>query len=556
MRKRIFTLVLAGILSCMSLAGCGNTQTSVTTEKQEDAEAPATEKSEEGSSETASSQYQTTYGEKMFDDVTITVELFDRSNAPEGSTLLDNKWVNYVNEQMNKVGITVEFVAVPRSDEVTKMQTMMASGTAPDLTLTYNYSMAQEYYENGGTWDLSPFIDGEGEAKNLHAYIPEDVMNIGRLPSGELMGIVAKRATTAQSNLFFRKDWLDEQNIAIPTTPDELFEAMKMIHDKHPEAVAYFWGLNDGANSVCYRNNLEVAFSAFAGDEKQMMIAQGIDYYYDPGAREYFRFANKCYNAGLIEPEYYTSTTDTYNSDLVTGKTSFFESNVNYSVDILRGALLKTLQENIPTADLVSIPALKNVNDGKQYSSAYAQGGLIAFCPKTASEEVVEACMTYLDWQCSQDGGHVLYHGFEGEHYTRNEDGVEIVKDATYNANDKDWIRTDIFLVGNQGYFDTVDKFNACTAAENPGYEQYVIDNYENSLTGTVIPNSSYTSPTQSELSADLQILGSDWIVKCVTGSVEEFDENYDAFMDACEDAGIQKIVDERTAYYDSVYGN
>lgn len=546
MRRKLFTLVLAGVMSIMSLSGCGKDSTT----------GGATTNGSSGSGESAQGQYHTTYGDKTFDNVTITVELFDRSNAPEGTTLLDNKWVEYVNEQMNKVGITVEFVAVPRADEVTKMQTMMSSGTAPDLTITYNYSMAQDYYKDGGTWDLSPFIDGEGEAQNLHAYLSDEVIDIGRLPSGELTGIVAKRATTAQSNMFFRKDWLDEQNIAIPTTPDELFEAMKKIHEKHPEAVAYFWGLNDGANSVCYRNNLEIAFSQFASDEKEMMIAQGIDYYYDPGTREYFRFANKCYNAGLIEPEYYASTTDTYNSDIVTGKTSFFESNVNYSVDILRGSLLKTLQENVPGADIISIPALKNVNDGKQYSSSYAPGGLIAFCPKTASEEVVEACMTYLDWQCSKDGGHVLYHGFEGEHYTLNEDGVEIVKDAEYNATDKDWIRTDIFLVGNQGYFSSVESFNACSAAENPGYEQYVLDNYENALVGTVIPNSSYTSPTQSELSADLQILGADWIVKCVTCPEDEFDQTYDEFMKACEDAGIQKIIDERTEYYNAVYGN
>lgn len=546
MRRKLFTLVLAGVMSIMSLSGCGKDSTT----------GGATTNGSSGSGESAQGQYHTTYGDKTFDNVTITVELFDRSNAPEGTTLLDNKWVEYVNEQMNKVGITVEFVAVPRADEVTKMQTMMSSGTAPDLTITYNYSMAQDYYKDGGTWDLSPFIDGEGEAQNLHAYLSDEVIDIGRLPSGELTGIVAKRATTAQSNMFFRKDWLDEQNIAIPTTPDELFEAMKKINEKHPEAVAYFWGLNDGANSVCYRNNLEVAFSQLASDEKEMMIAQGIDYYYDPGTREYFRFANKCYNAGLIEPEYYASTTDTYNSDIVTGKTSFFESNVNYSVDILRGSLLKTLQENVPGADIISIPALKNVNDGKQYSSSYAPGGLIAFCPKTASEEVVEACMTYLDWQRSKDGGHVLYHGFEGEHYTLNEDGVEIVKDAEYNATDKDWIRTDIFLVGNQGYFSSVESFNACSAAENPGYEQYVLDNYENALVGTVIPNSSYTSPTQSELSADLQILGADWIVKCVTCPEDEFDQTYDEFMKACEDAGIQKIIDERTEYYNAVYGN
>ena len=84
----------------------------------------------------------TTYGEKMFDNVTITVELFDRSNAPDGNTLTDNRWVEYVNQEMNKVGINVEFVGVPRADEVTKMQTMMSSGTAPDIVTTYTYALS------------------------------------------------------------------------------------------------------------------------------------------------------------------------------------------------------------------------------------------------------------------------------------------------------------------------------------------------------------------------------------------------------------------------------
>ena len=92
-----------------------------------------------------------------------------------------------------------------------------------------------------------------------------------------------------------------------------------------------------------------------------------------------------------MDKEYYTMTTDTFNSDIVTGSMGGFESNVNYSVDVLRGSLLKTLQENDPDADIISIPALKNVNDGVQYSATYSEGGLIAFCPKTADAEIVEA---------------------------------------------------------------------------------------------------------------------------------------------------------------------
>ena len=77
------------------------------------------------------SKYQTTYG------VTISVELFDRSNAPEGSTILENRWTKYAQDAMAEVGINLEFVAVPRGDEVSKMQTMVGSGTAPTITLTY-----------------------------------------------------------------------------------------------------------------------------------------------------------------------------------------------------------------------------------------------------------------------------------------------------------------------------------------------------------------------------------------------------------------------------------
>ena len=49
------------------------------------------------------SKYQTTYGSKQFDGVTISVELFDRSNAPEGSTILENRWTKYAQDAMAEV---------------------------------------------------------------------------------------------------------------------------------------------------------------------------------------------------------------------------------------------------------------------------------------------------------------------------------------------------------------------------------------------------------------------------------------------------------------------
>ena len=557
MKKKMIACLLTLSLVASALVGCGGKTepSSAQGEKEsETAKETETKTEEEGDSnageeaETAS-KYQTTYGSKTFDNVTITVELFDRSNAPEGSTITENKWTDYVKQEMGKVGINVEFVPVPRWDEVTKMQAMVASQTAPDLTLTYTYAYAEDYFNQGGTWDLSEFIDGADQAQNMKAYLGDEVLDIGRNADNQLYGIVAKRATTAKSNLFLRKDWLDELNLAVPTTPDELYHVIEQMVKSNPD------GRKDALGLVWNAWNLRMAFYKQAADPIALEIASTEDAiadYYDAGMRDYYRFMNKMYNNGLLNQEYYTMSEDDFKSYIVTGAAVFFEYAVNASVDVLRGSLLKTLQENDPSADIISIPPLKNVNDGKQYSAAYASGGLIAFCPKTADEETVEACMTYLDWMCSEDGGFVIYHGFEGEHFDFDANGVPVVKDAEYNSQDKDWIRTDLFATGNQGYFATVEDFNACTSKEAPGYEDHVIANYENALVGTVNHDSTYTSPSTPELITDLNLVRDEYQVECITCPMDQFEATYDEYMAQLENAGVQTVIDERTEYYNN----
>ena len=153
-KKKVLSGLLALAMTASLFAGCGKAA-GTSAEGGSSAEAGGNEAAaaSEGAGEeqASSSGYQTTYGSKQFDNVTIQVELFDRENAPSGSTITDNKWTNYVQEEMKKVGINVEFVAVPRSDEIDKMTSMMAGGIAPDIVLTYTYSKAKDYYDQGGT---------------------------------------------------------------------------------------------------------------------------------------------------------------------------------------------------------------------------------------------------------------------------------------------------------------------------------------------------------------------------------------------------------------------
>lgn len=544
--KRIASLAMVTVLAAgQLLAGCGSGS-------------GKTDGNASGGSTGGSGKYQTTYGSKQFDNVKLTVELFDRSNAPNGSTITDNRWTKYCQDAMAKVGIDLEFVPVPRSDEVTKMQTMMASQSSPDITLTYTYSYAQSYFDQGGIWDLTDFIDGEDEAKNLKAYLGKDVLDIGRNEDGRLYGVVAKRATTAQDNIYIRKDWLDELGLDVPETPDELLDAAKQFVEKNPGEVSNPIGL-----WPCMADAARMAFSQVVDDPVKSKVAFSDGYvwdYYDPGQKEFFKWLNDAYNSGTMMPEYYTlkgigasssSGEDQYKSYIVNGQVGCFMDNVNYAFDVLRGSLMTTLQENVPDAEFVSIPGLKNVNDGKVHTRGYSLGGLIAFVPKTASEETVEAAVTYLDWLCTKEGGFVIYHGFEGEHYEMK-DGVPAVIDVNYNATDKDWIRTDLFLTGNQGYFDSEDEFNKTTATEQPQYADYVIKSYEDSVAGECFHTDPYIAPSMTELQTDLGLVNGKYEVACITCAPSEFEATWDEFMTELENAQIQKIISEREEYFKS----
>jgi ABC-type sugar transport system, periplasmic component len=509
----------------------------------------------EVSNQGGENEYQTTYGSKQFDNVTLTVEIFDRSNAPQGSTVIDNRWVKYAQEEMGKVGINLEFVAVPRAEEITKIQTMMAAGTAPDIVMTYTRSIAEDYFNQGGTYDLSSYVDGPEQAQNLKAYLGDDVLNVSRDKDNNLWAISARRASATKNNLFIRKDWLDKLGMEIPTTTDELYDVLLAFKDNNPEGrtdVVPFFSVTIGEETADRVDVLSTSFMTSIMDEHEFNIKSVFPVYSDEGYGDYLKYLNKLYNEGMINQEYYTSNdyAQRLSESVVNGRVGVFEFNVNGNVDALRGGLLQNLQANNKEADIVSIPPLKSNHDGEIYNILYAQNGAYLIVPKTCKNP--EAAVTYMDWLATNEGGFVLYHGFEGEHYEL-EDGVPIVIDADYNAIDKDWIRHDMFIVGNQGYFFTEEDFVKSASKEIPDYEEYVFENYENAIAGDAKNTTAYTSPTQSANITDIQLVVDEYLVKCITCKPEEFDDMLQAYKEALANAGMDEVIKERTEYYNAL---
>lgn len=566
MRKvKKFLALLLVATTVTGMVGCGSSSSETSSSEAETTDASSTstkgeESTAEGSTEESkdTGEFQTTYGDKQFDDVTITVEIFDRSNAPEGTSVIDNKWVDYINQEMNKVGITVKFVAVPRAEEVSKAQLMMASGTGSDIMICYTSSIVEGFYNDGGTYDLSLYVDGENQAKNLKEYIGKDCLELGRNKDGALWGVAARRSTTAANNIFIRKDWLDKLGLEVPTTVDEMYNVLKEFKEKNPGNVkdVFASGFSTCTKAGDPAGVISYAFLKNIADEKAFNIEAGSAtdlLYADEGFGDYFKWMNKLYNEGLMDPEYYVNVTNdnALKEDFVNGKIGCFESNVNYNVDSMRGSLLQTLQSTNPEAEVISIPPLTNVNDGVTYNKNYPINGAYVFVPKSCKN--VEAAVTYLDWLATNEGGFTLFHGIEGEHFKYDDANVPCVIDAEYNATDKDWTRHDLFLIGNQGYYKTPEEFSKATSKEAPGYEDYVLSNYQNATVGTVRNDPSFTAPTFTERNTEISVIREEYFVKLVTCAPDEFDATLEEFKTKLKDVGYDQVIQERTEFYNSI---
>lgn len=528
--KRLLYLFLS-IAMIFSLAiGCSKTEDKASSETKAQSDAKDEKKETVAEKEEA----------KPAEMQEISVMLFDRANIPDSEgTISDNRWTTFLNEGMAPLNIHVTFEPLPRSEEGTKIPVLMASGTASDVMMTYNNALVEQFYHDGGTVDLSSYVEEFGA--DLKAYLGEKVLMAGQLSDGAQFAIPARRAIYTRHNLFVRKDWLDTLGMDIPTTTDEFLDMLRAFKEKDPgnvgDELVPYWG--DYLFRMSFLEEL---------DEISYQINQASFAYGDPGNKEYLRFRNTMYNEGLMDPEYFAEKNfgQRERESFARGILGAWISNTNANVDALRGSLLQTLRETVPEADFIAISTLVNVNDGNIHNDSYPLTGGFNFVPKTA--ENPDAVVKYLNYLAG-DGGFAVFHGIEGEHFNF-EDGVPVVIDGEYNATTKDWGRHDFFLVGNQGYYETPKDFAAATAKEIPGYEEYVISNYALAGEGIVFASSIFKTEMQLEQSGNFDKVNEDYEVKLTTCAPEDFDSIYEDYLVELERYGIKEILEEREAYF------
>lgn len=538
MRKKSLLKSCMAILAAAALiTGCGSDKgtTDSTTAK---------------SGETQETKSDGTTAAEKGDEVTIKVMVWERGDAAPGTTVENNSQTEWIKEQVKeKYNINVEYVSVPRSSSDDKLNIMMSGGSAPDIVFSYNQGIFNNFAQNGGLADLTQAYETYGS--DIKKYVA-DAQSMGQL-EGKQFAIMKQRGVESpRHTAYIRQDWLDKLGMEMPKTKDELFAYLQAVKDKNPGGVDNVipWGMSG-------RNDTEKGYLNFLGsyvdlptDKEAYMYSEGY-LAVAPGALEGIKKLNELYNKGLISKDFATDTNgDIYKAQVTAGNVGFFlddtESPWNY---------ITLLNQEIGGRTFVPVQCFE-LSDGTSYRTPFEpRYGMFVMVPKT-SEKKVDACMKYLNWMADPKVAEDIVFTVDHE---RDENGVPIKLSSEK-----------LFEMGYPGTCDDLNIVNLAmdwTKEKDSIVSKWVKDQsvdwetpewfsdfYDIRSEGKFrFPTYSNISQAESDYGQNVQNTMVGYVYKLISCSPDQFDSLQKAEYDNLVNAGVQKILDARAEFYDSM---
>lgn len=501
-----------------------------------------------GTTNTAESGSEKEAAKSSSGNVTLQIEVFERGEAPTGTSVTDNYLTRYAQTNFGDPnGIKLEYVPVPRSEDVQKLNVMMASGEVPDIIFTYDENLVYNYAKQGGLTELDSLLDQYGS--NLQNFLGEETLSYGVF-EGTQYAIPAKRVNIGKYASYIRQDWLDELGLSAPQTTEEVYETLKAFKEQKPGGTEDVIPLGFSLTPASYEPIIWGLTEQLTEEESITLTHQLGSRDYPtllPGHKEALRFLNKLYLEGLMSPDFaLDKDKKKMNQDIQTGKVGMFGAD---SVEPL-SETYKNLQANVEGAELTAIDPYTN-STGDHYKPLYKPAGMYIIIPK-ASKHAAEA-IQYLDWMAQQDNLFVMQNGEESVHY-RLEDGIPVRLDSEEAK--KDLFNTgDMAIISNGQDFGDEEKNKKADLMSLPEeYRELGVQVRDITLNDGVKPVR-FDKPLDSQIKYGtlLQEKYDELVARSILAKENEFDKTYDMLLEDMMKSGGDAILKERQERYEEM---
>lgn len=560
MKRKVVSLMLVSAMVAGMLAGCGSDSGS----------------SKGGSStETGSAAEASSSGETADDKSPITFEYF---NADGKNGNWDNPVAKAITEATG-VTLDVSYPVASQGDAKEDVALMIANDEYPDMI--YAKGSATDLYQAGALIDMTDLIEKYGpNIKKMYGAEMEklkwsqDDPGIYQL---SYAGVNQKTLTTGGS---CQIQWaaLKENDYKYPKTLDEYEKMIKSYLAAHPKTedgldmIGITMSASDWHWMITLGNPAGLIADA-SPDNGQWIIDDEYNVHYKhvtDEEKEYFKWLCRMYNEGILDPNFATQTDDDYIAKVASGRVvAITDAEWHYSQ-----CEATLVADGKVDQTYVGLPV--TLREDQVEKALLYQGTTVGWgIGITKSCEDPVRAIKFLDYLCS-DEGQILYHwGIEGENYFLDDDGQpyrtdeEVAKaqsDPDYAKNTGIDNYTGFPIYGTGSYSEdgfpytpttkesVIANYNTAEKeeCEAMGFEM-LTDMFAQPEEFDLLPYSALWAYQQPQELAEKQTILDEiaWpgLVKCVTGTEDEFDGNWKSMVQELTDNGLADAEEAMTEF-------
>lgn len=547
--KKILSSVLAATL-VFSMAACGNDSENTVTS--------SSTKEETKAIESASTTKSSTVQESTVAEVTYPIE----GNVTLTIAMLDNATVNANAKHLfetplgkawqEATGVTIEVIQCANNDA---MNLLIAGGELPDLIFfpPSKYSGgAEKAIKDGVIEPLNDYIDEF--APDLKEVLESNEIwyKTNVTSSGDIIGAPFIRGDAylcSGAGLIIRQDWLDELNMEVPQTPDELYDVLVAFKEKKG-ATLPFTTTNSWMRNIVNYGMISSAYGQVKSDWYQI---DG-EIHYGRAEAEYkdtLAFLNKLYDEGLLDPNFASNDNNTVYSNMANGISGVTVG----ATGGYMGTILNAVEKDNPTYDLTGFGPLVAKEGDVAYSGYYSNALTGDTLFMTTQCKNKEAAVKFMNYGYTEEGYMLLNFGIEGESYTMV-DGYPTYTELI-NNNPNGWSMQQALaqytMSWNAGPF-VQDKRYMEQYAARPQQKAAQALWAETDAAKYMVPTLSIAEEDQAEYSklwADINTFVSEMMIQYITGTADlaKFETEY---LDQLEAMGIDRVIELRQEALDA----
>lgn len=563
MKRKVVSLMLVSAMVAGMLAGCGSDSGS----------SKGGSSTETGSAAEASSSGET--ADDADDKSPITFEYF---NADGKNGNWDNPVAKAITEATG-VTLDVSYPVASQGDAKEDVALMIANDEYPDMI--YAKGSATDLYQAGALIDMTDLIEKYGpNIKKMYGAEMEklkwsqDDPGIYQL---SYAGVNQKTLTTGGS---CQIQWaaLKENDYKYPKTLDEYEKMIKSYLAAHPKTedgldmIGITMSASDWHWMITLGNPAGLIADA-SPDNGQWIIDDEYNVHYKhvtDEEKEYFKWLCRMYNEGILDPNFATQTDDDYIAKVASGRVvAITDAEWHYSQ-----CEATLVADGKVDQTYVGLPV--TLREDQVEKALLYQGTTVGWgIGITKSCENPVRAIKFLDYLCS-DEGQILYHwGIEGENYFLDDDGQpyrtdeEVAKaqsDPDYAKNTGIDNYTGFPIYGTGSYSEDGFPYTPTTkesvianynTAEKEGCEamgfEMLTDMFAQPEEFDLLPYSALWAYQQPQELAEKQTILDEiaWpgLVKCVTGTEDEFDGNWETMVQELTDNGLADAEEAMTEF-------